>query len=393
MSCTSPLWFLQFRSDVPKGKVFRFLEKPSPVTDPLTGEVFEPIQIPCGQCRSCRIHKSREWANRCVMESMQYEDGLCWFVTLTYDDEHLPPGDVMRSTLFPSDVTKFFHDLRQYYARKMNWQGLRYFYAGEYGDLNGRPHYHILLFNCPILDNKFYKLNYNSDTYWTSQTFTNIWSKGYVVIGELNWNSAAYTARYTLKKLNGDLGKEYYKEQGILPEFCRMSNRPGIGAGYLQENKDDIYQFKREDGETFLKDEIILPSPSYGKTLKVKPPKYFDRKMKESLNLDDNAKIAHITSQRKKIAELSAEDEKNILGYNEVERFRFLDEICKRKFHTLARSNISDQIWLSLITFLKGIRQEFFPFWSPLPSVASDTPHYVNVIPPRVPFAAGNAPL
>lgn len=332
MSCTSPLWYLQLRSDSRKGKVYRFLEKPSPVFDQQTGEVFEPIQIPCGQCRSCRIHKSREWANRCVMEATQYDEGKCWFVTLTYDDEHLPQGDVMRATLNPDDVTKFFHDLRQYYQRQYSWQGIRYFYAGEYGDLNDRPHYHVLLFNCPIQDLNFYKISYNSDTYWTSPIFDKIWGKGYVVIGEMNWNSAAYTARYTLKKLNGDLGKEYYSTQGVIPEFCRMSNRPGIGAGFLEKHKDKIY----------LNDEIILPSPSYGKSLIVKPPKYFDRKMKESADDQDIIKIIKTTDARKRVAEMGAESDRNILGYNDVERFQFLDEICKRKFSTFSRGNINE---------------------------------------------------
>lgn len=341
MPCTSPLWYLQIRSDQRKGRVYSYLEKPSPAIDEITGEIFEPIQIPCGQCRSCRIHKSREWANRCVMEAQQYKDGLCWFVTLTYDDDHLPPGDVMRATLHPSDVTKFFHDLRQYYDRKLEWQGIRYFYAGEYGDENGRPHYHLLLFNCPINDLKFYKVSYNSDTYWTSELFSNIWKKGYVVIGEMNWNSAAYTARYTMKKLNGEVGREYYAEQGILPEFCRMSNRPGIGAAYLEEHKDEIYTFDKSESGIFIRDEIILPSPSYGKSLVVKPPKYFDRKMKESACLDDVQKFLHISDNRKKIAEFSAEDEKNILGYKDLERFKFLDELAHRKFHNYSRSNIS----------------------------------------------------
>lgn len=330
MSCTSPLWYLQLRSHIRKGKVFGYLDKPSPAYDEQTGEVFEPIQIPCGQCRSCRIHKSREWANRCVMEATSYPQDHCWFVTLTYDDEHLPKGDIMRSSLKPDDVTKFFHDLRQYYQRQHNWQGIRYFYAGEYGDIGQRPHYHILLFNCFIIDLKFYKVSYNSDTYWTSPTFDKIWGKGYVVIGEMNWNSAAYTARYTLKKLNGEIGKEYYESEGVIPEFCRMSNRPGIGAAFLEKYKDKIY----------MSDEIILPSPSYGNSLIVKPPKYFDRKMKESENEQDVIKIIKTTDARKRVAELGAESDKNILGYNDIERFHFLDELCYKKFHNFSRSNI-----------------------------------------------------
>ena len=50
--------------------------------------VTDFIQVPCGQCYGCRLQYSREWANRCMLEASEYSSNF--FLTLTYDDEHLP---------------------------------------------------------------------------------------------------------------------------------------------------------------------------------------------------------------------------------------------------------------------------------------------------------------
>ena len=46
------------------------------------------LELPCGQCIGCRLERARQWALRCMHESSLYEENS--FVTLTYDDEHLP---------------------------------------------------------------------------------------------------------------------------------------------------------------------------------------------------------------------------------------------------------------------------------------------------------------
>lgn len=49
---------------------------------------LKPIKLPCGQCLGCRLDYSREWAVRCTHESLLHKENS--FITLTYDDEHLP---------------------------------------------------------------------------------------------------------------------------------------------------------------------------------------------------------------------------------------------------------------------------------------------------------------
>lgn len=52
------------------------------------------LAIPCGRCIGCRLERSRQWALRCVHENQLHEESA--FVTLTYDDAHLPPGGTLK---------------------------------------------------------------------------------------------------------------------------------------------------------------------------------------------------------------------------------------------------------------------------------------------------------
>ena len=104
------------------------------------------VEVPCGKCLECRIQYARAWADRCVLEAKQYKYN--YFVTLTYDDEFLPN----RNSLEPKDLQLFIKRLRKHYAKKYPDLKIRFLASGEYGDKSWRPHYHIILFNCPIDD-------------------------------------------------------------------------------------------------------------------------------------------------------------------------------------------------------------------------------------------------
>ena len=88
-----------------------------------------------------------------MLESQVHADNC--FVTLTYDDEHLPrphrPGHWMPS-LSPYHVTNFIKRLRRHYEIP-----IRYFLAGEYGNDSQRPHYHLALFGLSPLQFKLHK--------------------------------------------------------------------------------------------------------------------------------------------------------------------------------------------------------------------------------------------
>lgn len=110
--------------------------------------------------------------------------------------------------------------------------------AGEYGDQTFRPHYHALLFGLRLDDLRFYKRvgDYN---YYNSPWLQKLWPFGFVVVGEACFETAAYTARYITKKLNGEAADKY-KMLNIQSEFALMSRKPGIGGAYVERNIDSI---------------------------------------------------------------------------------------------------------------------------------------------------------
>lgn len=274
MPCYHPMPAI--RKDDGTYKVFPVSTVPLSRIDSNTGEVIEPIKIPCGKCIGCRMDYSRHWADRCTMESMMYPEDMSWFITLTYDDEHIVPvmpenasrfdESPFRYTLYPDHVSAFLKRLRRFYEYHYEHVGIRYYYCGEYGSTTFRPHYHLIAFNLPLYDLVPYKTNFNGDVLYNSETLNDLWGHGFVVVGACTWQTSAYVARYVLKKQKGKGAKDYYKDFGIVPEFVRMSRDGGIGLGYYNRELDKIYEF----------DKCQLPN---GVTCK--PPKYFDDQLKK----------------------------------------------------------------------------------------------------------------
>lgn len=214
------------------------------------------LELPCGKCLSCRLNHASQWSTRVTLESKRHEHNH--FLTLTYRDEDVPANGVDKL-----ELSKFIKRLREHYERKHNHVGIRFFACGEYGSKYLRPHYHVILFNCPPFgDEKYFFTNKLGQPIYLSETLEKLWRKGQCSIGSVTDQSAGYVARYSLKKVNSALPKH------LAPEFVNCSRRPGIGFDYLDENYHQIYRY----------DEIILLN---GKT--VKPPKYYDRKFKQHI--------------------------------------------------------------------------------------------------------------
>ncbi len=255
--------------------------------DPTTGGLTfnktgtaQAMSVACGQCLGCRLDHSLMWAIRIVHESYLYQDlhGNCW-VTLTYrdpcecndqqykDGQHLPPD----LSLQPDHVSKFIRALRKDARKKDKKHKIRYFYCGEYGDENERPHYHICLFNYRFTDQVLWKDDEGFYTY-SSPSLDKLWPFGFSTVQSLEYGNAAYTARYSLKKITGKAADDHYlrnDDQGeaywLLPEYIRMStgrSKPcGLGAGFYEEFTSDI----------FPSDECPVP----GKGIIRKVPRYY----------------------------------------------------------------------------------------------------------------------
>lgn len=170
--------------------------------------------LPCGQCLACTINKRRIWTARQLIES----DGKqTWFITLTYNDENLPP-EVQKE-----EVQRFMKRLR-----KNSGQKFRYFACAEYGDKYGRPHFHLNLFGfVPSLFTKWVRNKQGSmvEILQCKHINTGWQGRGYHTIDQFTDQRAAYVANYVTKKI-----KPNADETDKQPEFALMSRMPGIGA-------------------------------------------------------------------------------------------------------------------------------------------------------------------
>lgn len=213
------------------------------------------MRVPCGRCIGCRLERSRQWAVRMMHEASLHEDNC--FLTLTYDEEHLPYDGSLDKRAFPL----FMGRLRK------SGRKARYFHCGEYGEENGRPHYHACLFGCNFGD-RYAWASRNGNEAWRSPTLERLWPYGHCEIGSLTFESAAYVARYVTKKVTGERAAEHYTRVDpdtgeffeIEPEFATMSRRPGLGRGWIEKFHSEVYP----------SDEVI--SRGYA----CKPPRYYD---------------------------------------------------------------------------------------------------------------------
>lgn len=225
MPCYSPLHAYKAKSKDPQKTAITFKRSNS-----WSGQ---QLDLPCGQCVGCRLERSRQWAIRCVHEASLYEDNS--FITLTYNDKNIP----YNYSLVKSDFQDFMKRLRKSVEPKK----VRYYHCGEYGEKGTkRPHYHALLFNHGFQDRKVYSQKGPNPLY-VSDSLSRLWDKGFSTIGEVTFESAAYVARYVMKKVTGDGAAEHYK--GRLPEYTTMSRRPGIGQGWYEKFKADVYPHDR----------------------------------------------------------------------------------------------------------------------------------------------------
>lgn len=267
MACFSPLTGYRSRSGLKL--TFRKSE----------GYIDQPVKVACGQCRGCRKEKARQWAVRCMHEA-QMHARKC-FLTLTYSEEKLPAD---RSV----NVRHW-----QLFAKRLRKEKgpFRFYHCGEYGETTGRPHYHALIYGLDFYETRErWKKSGNGHWLYIDQVLNELWSHGHVYIGELTHESAAYCARYTMKKLSGDTAETEYGER-VDPDtgevsfyrarpYSTMSRRPGIGHGWLEKFKGDVYP----------SDEVIANGR------KTKPPTYYDSKLEE----EDPELLESIKAERRK---------------------------------------------------------------------------------------------
>lgn len=199
------------------------------------------VPIPCGKCIGCKLDYSRQWADRMILELDHTKKGV--FLTLTYDNDHVPIGMYDESD-FPLSYSLNKRDFQLFMKklRKRFGNGLRFYAAGEYGSNTLRPHYHAIIFGLSLDDfgdKERVGKNELGQFYYKSDLMSNIWQNGFVCLSDVSWKTCAYVARYVTKKVNNDL-ENLYLVSNIEPEFSLMSRRPGIGAFFFEDHPDRV---------------------------------------------------------------------------------------------------------------------------------------------------------
>lgn len=220
------------------------------------------MTVPCGQCIGCRFNRAENWASRMMHEASLHAHNS--FITLTYNDNHLPPD----GNLAPDDVTLFFKRLR----KSLKGKKILYYYCGEYGENFSRPHYHICLFGYDFSSDRLPHRLAGETTVYRSPSLEKLWPFGFSEIGNLEYDSARYVAGYVQKKITGKKAKDHYTKlipetgevQDVLPEFARMSRRPAIGLNWINQYHSDIYNYD----VCYVGDKKLRPPAYYDKWLK-----------------------------------------------------------------------------------------------------------------------------
>lgn len=223
------------------------------------------------------------------------------FATFTYDEEHLPRDGSL-------DVSEFQRFMKR--LRRVRSQRIRFFHCGEYGERLGRPHYHALLFNLDFPD----KVPWDSSTFQSAE-LEKIWGLGRCILGAVTFESAAYVARYCMKKITGTDADEHYTRVNtrtgeivrVAEEYATMSRRPGIGRAWFEQYADEV----------FPRDSV------YVRGYDAKPPRAYQKWLAEVDPLADlevraararEADPSNATEERLRVREVCAEARLTLYG-------------------------------------------------------------------------------
>lgn len=239
--CNCPITAYKF-GKTKNGKTNIVFKNPYEVTPP-----GMEIKLPCGRCMACRIEKTRQWGMRAEHEA-KFHDENC-FITLTYAPEHLP------ASLEKRPLQLFIKRLR----KSLCGIKVKYIASGELGDNYDNPHYHICLFGWSPKDIQFLYEKQGAK-YYTSKMLEMLWGYGFIIVTDLNFATARYTAKYAIKK---QLGKE---EKTLPAEFFVCSQ--GIAKEHVNKYGADM----------------AIKGKTYSNNHECNLPRYYKEKIKNTSN-------------------------------------------------------------------------------------------------------------
>lgn len=213
------------------------------------GKEYKHVPVPCGKCEACLARRARDWMIR-LREEMKDSSYAC-FVTLTYDDEHLPREDRKVYDWTIDQLVTFkdvpVHRVRdcQLFLKRLRRDNpdvkIRYFLVSEFGPKTLRPHYHAIIFNLSRERcNKAY--------------ISSKWQNGFVEVSKVTEGRIAYVTKYCF----GSTTLPYW-----LPKnFTKMSLKPAIGHKWYENYKKQLETVDESDAHYFANG-YSLPCPAY----------------------------------------------------------------------------------------------------------------------------------
>lgn len=234
----------------------------------------------CGYCRNCRVNYTSQWTVRLLYELSNWFERGASFITLTYDDNHLPED----KSLHKEDLQKFWKILRYNLQNEYGNSKIKYYACGEYGSKTKRPHYHAIVFGLNSFSDKDRNILKQSWTKCESFLFDkNRKNSGMECVTR---ESIQYVTGYVQKKLNGQLAVDEYQDK--LRPFSCVSRGMGL-------------DFALEHSEMLVNNNFV----TFGKH-KIGIPRYFRDKLeisqkaniKRGFNLEDLTKSNELLFER-----------------------------------------------------------------------------------------------
>lgn len=270
------------------------------------------------------MERARQWSIRCMHEASLYERNC--FITLTYDDDHLPDQnslDYRAFQLFMKRLRKKASYLvpGKKKRKRRIYPLIRFYMCGEYGEQRERPHFHACIFNYDFDDKVIFKTSGKGTKIYTSKTLSDLWPYGYSTVAPMTQQAAQYAAMYVLKKHGGKASTWDYEhidqETGEVTqrerEFAHMSLKPGLGNAWYQKFKSEV----------FPHDHVIVNG------LEMSPPKYYTRIHKQ----EDPGSYEDLQASREGRAKKHAHD-------NTEERLLVKETVLKARLDFKRRKSI-----------------------------------------------------
>lgn len=169
--------------------------------------------VPCGKCPACFKRRASAWSFRLMQEEKRSTSA--YFITLTYDTDHVPITQKGFMGLDKNGLQNFFKRLRKLHSSLPDQTptAIKYYAVGEYGSRGKRPHYHAIMFNAKL------------------ELIPKAWMLEGKMLGDIHYGtvtgaSIGYTLKYMSKP---KVHRPHWDDRPI--EFALMSK--GLGENYL----------------------------------------------------------------------------------------------------------------------------------------------------------------